>query len=299
MKTLVIEDNKAIADAMEEILEKGGNRVVVVRTVREGLTEYRHQRFDAVVLDTAVDKGRGMEFVDEFTPKQDSTSKSRSRLLGNAGIVVIRRNGDNIPSDNPLVKKEIPFPFTSTQLTHAILDMLSERDAARARKVLDPPSNEADPVKELESMAISPGGAYLFYQEKPGAIRRAVGAFFRAGYDIYIITAARPKVAKERMGLDRSTDTFILSGAKFHLGTMVQSANDFIERSEKPVIAIDDLDAVINHCGLDRTLRALSTVMKGRKQKGFTFMTSVNGRELSGSVKDMLAELMTVYETEV
>ena len=299
LKILLIEDNKNLVEAVTSLLSKADYEVTTADSVGDALNEYRRHRFDVTILDGGVENGRGLDFVSALTPAPDATAKERSRFADGCKILVISRVGQTVPTDNILVKGTVPFPFATDQLTGALENMLSERDAAKARRVFEPPRKNADPAAVLSGMGIVPGKAYMFFQEKPNTVRSAVGAFAALGYDMYLVTAARPKVAKERMGLDRSADVFILSGSEYRLGSMVQAVRDFAEKAEKPVVAIDDLDSVINHCGLDRTLRALSELLRGRKGRDFTFMTSVNGRVLSDSIKGMLSELMIINDTEV
>ena len=278
MRALIIEDSKAICDAIVAVLNKGDSRTVSVGTVEGALAEYRSSKYDVVILDTAVDGHRGLAFIDAITPSQDSTSKSRLRSASNAPVVVIRHVGERIPNDCMFVKQEIPFPFTGEELARAVHDSLTARQADKIRASLLPPKNEFGSLAALADKDITPGGAYVFDERKPVAIKNAVVAFADAGYSMFLITSSRPKVAKERMGLSRNADIFILSGAEYPLGSMVQATLDFISKAEKPVVTLDDLDGVINHCGLDRTLRALSSILRENKgDKEFTFMTSVNG----------------------
>ncbi len=300
MKALIIEDSRIVCDAIIAVLNNVNARTVSVGTIDGALSEYRGTKYDVVILDMAVDGHRGLEFIDAVTPAQDSTSKSRSRSAGNAPIVVIRHVGEKIPGDCMFLKAEIPFPFTGEELVTAIQTSVNSRTADKIRASLLPPKVKLDSMAELEKKGISPGGAYVFYERKPTGVRRAISTFSNAGHKIYVVTSSRPKVAKERMGLDRGADVFILSGSEYPLGTMVQAVRDFTDANPDAVVAIDDLDAVINRCGLDRTFRALSAILRDRPPESrFTFMTSVNGQLFGVSIKKMLAEMMTVFETEV
>ena len=300
LKALIIEDSKAVCDAIIAVLNRGNSMTVSVGTVEGALAEYRTSRYDVVILDTAVDGHRGLEFIDAITPSQDSTSKSRLRSSSNAPVVVIRHTGEKIPTDCLQVKQEIPFPFTGEELARAVHDSLSAREASKIRDALLPHRDKFTSLADLADRGIVPGGFYVFYERKPIVVKDALKAFADSGYNMFLITASRPKVAKERMGLSGNAEIFILSGHEYLLGSMVQKTLDFISKHDNAVVTLDDLDGVINRCGLDRTLRALSAILReNRSNKTFTFMTSVNGQLFGDSVKDMLGEMMTVFETEV
>lgn len=119
-----------------------------------------------------------------------------------------------------------------------------------------------------------------------------------AGFHIFLVTASRPKVAKERMGLDRETEVFLLEGNELPMGSMVAAVSDYVEKHERSMVVIDDLDVIFDRCGIDRTLRALSLILKGKNAGKFTFMTSVDASAHSESIKGLLGQLMNVYNTE-
>ena len=300
MKALIEEDSKIVCDAIIAVLNKGDTRTVSVGTVEGALAEYRGSKYDVVILDMAVDGHRGLDFIDAITPAQDSTSKERKRASYGAPVVVIRHVGEKVPTDCMAVKQEIPFPFTGEELANAIHDSLTSRQADKIRATLLPPKVGFDTIADLESKGIFAGKYYIFDERKPTGIRKAAGTFSEAGYKMFVITSSRPKVAKERMGLERSADVFVLTGSELPLGSMVQAVKEFIAANPDAVIVLDDLDSVINRCGLDRTFRVLVAILRDRTPDShFTFLTSVNGRLFGDSVKGMFSEIMTVFETEV
>lgn len=64
------------------------------------------------------------------------------------------------------------------------------------------------------------------------------------------------------------------------------------------MVIIDDLDLIIERCGIGRTLRALSEILAGENQGKFTFITAVNSGARSESVKNLLCQLMNLYNNE-
>jgi len=300
LKALIIEDSKIVCDAIVAVLNKGDTRTVSVGTIEGALAEYKGSKYDVVILDMAVDGHRGLDFIDAITPAQDSTNKERKRMFAGAPVVVIRHVGEKVPTDCMAVKQEIPFPFTGEELANAIHDSLSSRQADKIRASLIPPKVAFDSIADLEKKGISAGNYYIFDERKPTGIRKAAGAFSDAGYKMFVVTSSRPKVAKERMGLERGADVFVLTGSELPLGSMVQAVKDFIISNPDAVIVLDDLDSVINRCGLDRTFRVLVAILRDKAQDSrFTFLTSVNGKLFGDSVKGMFSEIMTVFETEV
>lgn len=236
---------------------------------------------------------RGYEFVSALTPRQDSNTKVREKQASGAGIVLIAHPDEVIPNDSILVKRVIPFPFRETDLVHAVLDTLSEREANKVRDTLAPSVEGGDAQAFLESLGVAEGKAYAFLREDRETVRKVSGTLAASGARVFLVSSARPKVAKERMGLDRDAVVFNLSGSRYPLGSVVESVRDFVSKNPGAVIEFDDIDDVVNHCGLDRTLRMLSTLLS---EGGFTFLMSVNGRLLSPAVRDMIGGLMGIIE---
>lgn len=300
MRALIIEDRDSMTGVICSILEKGGIETNVVRNIRAGLEEYNTNRYDIVILDTEVDDFRGMQFILEITPEYAPRQGRRDRVENakrGPGVIVIRTVSERVPSDCPRVKAELVRPFTSKELEEAVAKAIP-READRFLEKFDRGEVSIDPAVELRRLGISYGESYVFFSRKNDFIQEIMGTFAKAGYDMFLITASRPKVARDRFGLDRDAEVFTLSGNEYKLGSMIESVKLFIARTEHPVVALDDLDNVIEHSSMDRTVTALSEILSTKKKTGFTFLTSVDGELLTQNIKNILRDLMVEYKKE-
>ena len=150
-----------------------------------------------------------------------------------------------------------------------------------------------NPEVELARRGVTYGESYIFFEERPIVIQQTVQVFANAGYDMMLVTSARAKVARERFGLDKAAEVFtrfriFFSGAFF----------DFIMTNKAPLVSIGDLDNIIEHCGVDMTLRAVQQIVSMRKKKTFTLLISVDGSLLTQNVRNLLTGMMTEYRIE-
>jgi two-component system KDP operon response regulator KdpE len=124
--------------------------------------------------------------------------------------------------------------------------------------------------------------------------------FSNAGYDMLLVTHLRAKVAREKFGLDKGAEVFTLSGSNYPLGTMITVVQDFLSKNKYPLVAIGDLDIIIEHCGLDMTMRAIQQMLSLRKTRStkFTVLVSVDGNLLTQNVRGLLTGMMTEYNRE-
>ena len=77
-----------------------------------------------------------------------------------------------------------------------------------------------------------------------------------------------------------------------------QAVDDFIMSNKAPLVSIGDLDNIIEHCGVDMTLRAVQQIVSMRKKKTFTLLISVDGSLLTQNVRNLLTGMMTEYRIE-
>ena len=189
------------------------------------------------------------------------------------------------------------MPFDEVQLVAAL-----EKAMPKGERLPDPAMewnhSVSDPESDLNNRDIVFGESYVFFQQGPNTIRQVMGSFARAGYPILLITAGRAKVARERFGLDRGAEVFTLSGNSYPLGTMVDRVRAFVEGHEQPVIAIDDLDNVIEHNGTQRDLRQVQHVLSMKTVARLTLLVSVDGDLLPENVRGLLSSMMVRYSKE-
>ncbi len=112
-----------------------------------------------------------------------------------------------------------------------------------------------------------------------------------------LLTPARAKVARERFGLDLGAEVFTLNGPRYPIGTMIETVKDFVRSKRLPLVAIGDLDNIIQQCGMDITLRAIRQILSFRDDKTrFTLLVSVDETLLTANIRDLLVGMMTDYK---
>ena len=303
VKALVIEDRSAMSQMFCGILEKFGIEHKVSATVSDALEEIKTDKPQIIVLDSSVDKGTGMSFISAITPveeEKENRKERRKKIEEGPGVLVIRTIYETVPTDCPFVKATLVRPFTAEQLTEAIRNIIPKEKKAEAPKLFETPE-ASNPEVELMRRGITYGESYVFFEERPIVIHQVMQIFANAGYDMLLITHLRAKVARERFGLDQGAEVFTLTGGNYPLGTMITAVQDFLAKAREPLVAIGDLDNIIEHCGVDLTMRSIQHLLSLKKGKNikFTLLTSVDGGLLSQNVKRLLTGMMTEYTKEV
>ncbi len=283
------------------ILEKFGIEHKVVATTAAALEEMDTYKPQLVLLDSSVDNGEGMKFITAITPvfEEKETRKERKRKLESGpGVLLVHTIYEQAPTDCPFLKSTLVRPFTSEQLTEAIKGLIPKDNKGEVPKLFAV-QRTADPELELERMNLTYGESYVVFEERPIVIHQVMQVFANAGYDMLLLTHLRAKVAREKYGLDRGAEVFTLRGSTYPLGTMITAVQDFLKQKRKPLVAIGDLDNIIEHCGVDLTMSAIQQMLLLRKSMGkFTLLTSVDDDLLTDNVRKLLTEMMTEYDKE-
>lgn len=64
VKVLIIEDNNAIAEAIENVFEKSSDKITVISDINHAIEEYLKGKFTLTILDTATGGNRGLSVLD-------------------------------------------------------------------------------------------------------------------------------------------------------------------------------------------------------------------------------------------
>ena len=302
MKALVIEDRTTMSQMFCGIIEKFGIEHKLSTTVSDALEEMAAYKPQIVILDSSVDRGTGMSFISAVTPveeEKESRKERKKKIEDGPGILVIRTIYETVPTDCPFVKASLVRPFTAQQLTESIKAIVPKEKRAEA-PALYKEAQASNPEVELQRRGITYGESYVFFEERPVVIHQVMQIFSNAGYDMLLVTHLRAKVAREKFGLDKGAEVFTLSGSNYPLGTMITAVQDFLSKNKYPLVAIGDLDIIIEHCGLDMTMRAIQQMLSLRKTRStrFTVLLSVDGNLLTQNVKGLLTGMMTEYNKE-
>lgn len=284
------------------ILEKFGIETKVSTTVSDALEEMDEYLPQIIILDSSVEENRGLTFIDAVTPKEEefeSRKDYKKRLENGPGILVVRTIYEIVPTDCPFVKATLVRPFTTDQLVDSVKQIIKKEERYQVPKIYKE-AEAQDPRVELVRRGMSFGESYIFFEERPIHIHQTMQIFANAGYDMILLTHLRPKVAREKFGLDKDAEVFTLSGTNYPLGTMIEAVGDFISKKKYPLVAIGDLDNVIEHCGVDMTMRAIQHMLSFRKNKNttFTLLISVDDSLLTANVRKILTEMMTEYKNK-
>ncbi|MCQ2079829.1 MAG: hypothetical protein MJZ38_07235 [archaeon] len=302
MKALVIEDRNSMSQMFCGILEKYGIETKVCTTVSDALEEMDTYLPQVIILDSSVEENRGMSFIDAVTPVEEefeSRKDFKKRLESGPGILVVRTVYEIVPTDCPFIRATLVRPFTTDQLTESIKQVIKKEDRGQVPKIFKE-TEALDPRVELVRRGMSFGESYIFFEERPILIHQTMQIFANAGYDMILLTHLRPKVAREKFGLDKDAEVFTLSGISYPLGTMIEAVGDFISKRKYPLVAIGDLDRIIEHCGVDMTMRAIQQMLSFRKNRNttFTLLISVDDSLLTSNVRKILTEMMTEYKNK-
>ncbi len=283
------------------ILEKFGIEHKVSPTTAGGLEELEAYKPQLVILDSSVDNGTGMQFITAITPvieEKETRKERRKKLDSGPSVMVVRTIYETVPTDCPFVKASLVRPFTAEQLSDAIKALIPKEKKAEVPKLFST-QHASDPETELERMKLTYGESYVVFEERPIIIHQVMQVFANAGYDMLLLTHLRAKVAREKYGLDMGAEVFTLSGSNYPLGTMITAVQDFLGKKKKPLIAFGDLDNIIEHCGVDLTMRSIQQILSLRKSRGkFTLLTSVDDSLLTDNVRRLLTEMMIEYDKE-
>ena len=302
MKALVIEDRTTMSQMFCGILEKFGIEHKLSTTVSDALEEMTAYKPQIVILDSSVDRGTGMSFISAVTPveeEKESRKERKKKIEDGPGILVIRTIYETVPTDCPFVKASLVRPFTAQQLKESIKAIVPKDKRAEAPQLYKE-IQASNPEVELQRRGITYGESYVFFEERPVVIHQVMQIFSNAGYDMLLVTHLRAKVAREKFGLDKGAEVFTLSGSNYPLGTMITAVQDFLSKNKYPLVAIGDLDIIIEHCGLDMTMRAIQQMLSLRKTRStkFTVLVSVDGNLLTQNVRGLLTGMMTEYNRE-
>lgn len=297
MKVLVIEDRDSLLNVLDDVLGKSGLVHMSAETVDEGLSAIKISKERLlVILDTSVSNGNGLSLVSEIEAWQaepESKKERRERAERGPFIIVMRGVREAVPKSSAFIKAELTKPFTTRQLLDAIAATVPKGEMPAPA---EGGTEALNPNDELVRCGITYGESYVFFQDSPGDILHIMQTFSKGGYDMFIITTSRAKVARDRFGLDVGADVFTLRGSTYPLGTLLGTVRGFLAKSRLPVIAMEDLDSVIERCGTNRTFLLLNEILSMRKEHAFTFLTSADGNILSSLQKEMLTGMMTLYK---
>lgn len=297
MDILVVEDNQALGEALRRALTDAGHTVRIEDDAEAAIESILGREHDLVIFDAGIDAGSGMDAVDRMGDVREGTD-----------IILLRGFGEGAPPDSKLVKASLTKPF----LTEELLEAVDQRSSAAppARPVPSakagrrrPPGRRAHDTASLTAAddTLIFGRSYILFGDSPREIYGAAARLGAEGCGLLIVTTGRGKAVTERFR-DRDAEVAALSVGVFDefssvygLGTLLNRIIDFIGRTDKPVVAIDNLDAIISKNGINQALLLIDGIMSADRGRPFTLLVSADARRLSDKDKRILTNDLEPY----
>jgi len=296
MRILIADDNIALQEILTEIIENAGHTAETVSSAGAVLYSIGTFRPDVILLDIDMPEGEGLSLLDKM---QNSTPPI------NIPVVVIRSWGRQIPQDIFMVKCHIEKPFTTADVLDSITTALIEDDGAD--EPVEAPVKQADTHHlaakgTLAEIDVSFGKSYVMFQRNQNAINTLISLFVNEDYDVLVITTKKKKAIVERFGskkISSLTMTVKLLGGHLNiygLGTMIDNVDEFVKNNDKPVIAFDDLNKIIDRNGMNSALTAVHQLLTKKYDKNITFLVSVDPVGFTTKDKEILLNHMAHHD---
>jgi len=295
MRILIADDNIALQEILTEVARNAGHASEVASSADEALSSIDSFHPDVVLLDLDMPDGQGLALLSRM---QNSTPPV------DVPVVIIRSWGRQIPQDISMVKCLIEKPFTTAD----VLESISAAEAGE--KGTDEPTQAAAkqaevrqkvPAETLEETGVSFGTSYILFQRGPNAVNGLISAFGNEGCDVLVITTRKKKAILEMFGSNNVKPlimTIRLLGGHFNiygLGTMIDSVDEFITNSGRPVVVFDDLNKIIDRNGMNSALTAVHQLVTKKYDKDITFLVSVDPAGFTTKDKEILLNHMTYH----
>lgn len=293
MDILVIEDNQALGEAIRELLADAGHTVRVEDDAASAAESIAGRKQDLTIVDADMNGGLGLTVIDSLgeLPVEDS-----------AGIIVLKGMREKTLSDNRHVRATIAKPFSASELLDAVEAAAHTRPSSKdrpsegsGRRRLFRRKKHADRTVDVPvDNDLEFGESYILFRDNPQEIYKIAARFGAEGCDLQIITAGRKKAMNERFrgyGIEvvhLSVEPFDEFSDVYRLGTLLNQVRYFVDRSERPVVIFDDLNAVIRKNGMNQTFVLIREIMSADYDKPFSLLVSTDARGYSDKDKRIL-----------
>lgn len=306
MKALIVDDNVAIQEIIRDILSERGHIVRLASTVDEAVEKVKSFEPDVVMLDSQVGEEDGLHVI----------SRIEEELPGfDLRVILIKSSGEIAPKDVPAIRGLVDKPFKSTDILEAV-DRLKESDVqaevaeagrkkAKKRSRLLHRKRESAPAPppDLSQSGIVYGMSYVVFEPEPERIYGFVSKFDTDEYSVLIVTTDRAKAIKERFSYSNIEVVPLTSSGRAgsedirSLGSLMVRVNDFIGKSERPVVVFDRFGEIIATDGLNTSLLMLQQLMSG-VSRACTFAVSLDESPLTDKDRGILLHNMMEYDRD-
>ena len=294
MRVLIIDENVTTREMMSDLLSSAERKIHTAGTIKDAVELFNAHRPELVFLNTQLE-GSGTGKLQKIISREDVRPR----------IIMIANNKAEMQAE-VYVEGWLCKPFRSTDVT-CLIDGTEARSEKKGRiktfftRVEMPSQTMKEHVKK-DDLQLKFGRSYLFTEEEPIQLRNACRSFAERGDDILFITSGTVKGVKELMRND-SIKVIALSskegpnyvcGAK--MGSVTAAMTSFIDSSKNPVIAVDDLQRLIDSNDLSSVLAMISQTVNNSCKRAVTLLVSMQPEGITDRDKGLLLRNMTEYE---
>lgn len=294
MKVLIVDDNVAIQAVVKDVLIEADYEVDIVDSTKDAIEKIKKSPPQLVLLDVDMEGGDGLKILPEIDKLQITTK---------FGILALYTMSETLPSDTPYLVGSISKPFRSEDILNSVelFDTIVEPVEPRKQKK-ETRKERKEPVKASSESRLFFGDSYVLFDDNPKEVYAATGAFASEGYEALLITSGRLKVVKEKFRDINNVDIVSLSSKTkegyldvYKLGSMIKTVNEFIDGHERPVIAFDNLNVLIDKRDTNSVISMIYQIVKSKHDVKFTVIVALEPRDMTDKDKDILTSCMTYY----
>lgn len=292
MRILIVDDNVALQEVMAEVIADAGHETEVAASVREAYSLMNPFNPDVILLDADTENGSGLMLVDIMQDSETSADRK---------IVVLRSWNRQIPRDNSLIAGLIQKPFTTEDLLNGIDAALSDEERNDRPNKKPAEANAQTKITPADRGLIF-GESYSMFQTNPSKLYEAVYAFDKDGCDVLLVTPNKSKTVRERFKNNKIESyhmTLRLIGGHLNIykaGTMIDDVFEFIKNKERPVVAFDNVNKLIERNGMNSILTAIHLIISTEYNKKVTFLISVDPAGFTRKDREILSNRTNIYD---
>ncbi len=289
-----MDDNVALQDILTEIITDAGSTAESASTMDGALSSIENFHPNMIFLD--IDMPDGLSLLDKMHLHSPPI---------NIPVIAIRSWGRQIPQDSSLVIGRIEKPFTKSDVLATISSVREEMAEGNEQSIAPIKHAEAAPRAPRTTLAergVAFGRSYVIFQKSPDAVSDLVSMFDAEGCSVMIVTTRKKKTIIERFrsnNIKALTLKVKLLGGHFNiygLGTMIDEVEEFIMNNERPVVAFDDLNKIIDRNGMNSTIEAVHQLVTDEYDRERTFLVSVDPAGFTVKDKEILLNHMIHYD---
>ena len=295
MHVLIVDDNAALQAILAEVIADTDNTAEAVSSADAAYPLVISQSYDVVIIDIDMHNGEGLALL--------------NRMQGtlppiDVPVVVIRSRNKQIPRDISMIKGHIEKPFSSSDVLREINKALAAKAESNNHHQMIEKKAERTPSESefLPQRKVPFGKSYVLFRNTPVTINNLIASFDNEGSDVLVVTTSKRKTITEWFRSDNVkalTMTIKLFGGRsniYGLGSMIGEVEDFIRNGNRPVVAFDNLNEIINRNGMNSALTALHQLITKEYGKNVSFLVSVDPEMFTAKDKGILLKQMEDFD---